>query len=304
VLQKWPPVFFNNLGLQATSPWWTLDYERHFRYPAEPLFIDSTFGKDGRVYRWKLGAGGVEILRFDRAGKPLPFTATGTPALFVEHAMQVNFWHDVYHGLEVDRQGNIYYVAKADVDAKARPVSAYHAVRQQVNVYDADGKLKTSGLLRLEAVRGLQVDDAGHLYVLHRPAERPWDSYLALSKFPPAGGEPLWSRRWDGYIGQAQAIFAPCHCITARQHQTLDDKGFLYAAGKHSVQVIDCATGKLVGEFGSYGNVDCQGRSSPFPHPELPFGTISALSVWKDRLFAVDVLNRRIVKCRIVYGQK
>ena len=217
--------------------------------------------------------------------------------------MQVNFWHDVYHGVEVDRHGSIYYVAKAEVDAKARPVSAYNAVRRQVNVYDADGKLQTKGLLNVDAVRGLQVDDAGNLYVMHRPAERPWDFYLVLSKFPPAGGEPLWSRRWDGYIGQAQATFAPCHCITSRQHQTLDGRGYLYAAGLHSVQVIDCATGKLVGEFGSYGNLDCQGKGSRFPHPELPFGTISALSVWQDRLFVVDVLNRRIAKCRIVYGQ-
>ena len=46
-----------------------------------------------------------------------------------------------------------------------------------------------------------------------------------------------------------------------------------------------------------------QKRGLLHPHPELPFGTISALSVWKDRLFVVDVLNRRIVKCRIVYGQ-
>ena len=163
--------------------------------------------------------------------------------------------------------------------------------------------MKTRGLLRLDAVRGIQVDDEGNLYVLHRPAERPWDFYLALSKFPPQGGEPLWSRRWDGYIGQAQVIFAPCHCITSRQHQTLDGKGYLYAAGKHSVQVIDCATGKLVGEFGSYGNMDCQGRGSQFPHPELPVGIISALSVWQDRLFFVDVLNRRIAKCRIIYEE-
>ena len=68
------------------------------------------------------------------------------------------------------------------------------------------------------------------------------------------------------------------------------------------MQVIDCETGKLVGQFGGYGNMDCRGKASKFPHPELPFGTISALSIWKDRLFAVDVLNRRIVKCRIYYG--
>ncbi|MBM4090199.1 MAG: hypothetical protein FJ276_12375, partial [Planctomycetes bacterium] len=305
VLQKWPPLFFNDLGLKATSPWWTLDYERHFRYPEQPLFIDSIFGKDGRVYRWKLTNAGVEILRFDRAGAPVPFAATGTNVLFVDHSMQVGFWHDVYHGVEVDRNGKIYFVAKADVDAAARPVSAYNAVAQQVNVYDADGRLQTNGLLRLNAVRGLQLDDEGNLYVLHMgsPAERAWDNQLMLSKFPPSGGDPLWSRSWDGYVGQAQVLFAPCHCITSRQHQTLDGKGYLYAAAKHSVQVIDCATGKLVGEFGSYGNLDCLGRGSPSPHPELPFGLISALSVWQDRLFVVDVLNRRIVKCRIVYAQ-
>ncbi|MHC4402344.1 MAG: hypothetical protein ACYTG0_21985 [Planctomycetota bacterium] len=303
VLKKWPPLFFDARGLKITSPWGALNHQRHFRYPQEPLFIDSLFGKDGRIYRWKLGKAGVEILRFDRAGKPIPFKATGTNALFVDHAMQVNFWHDVYHGMDVDRHGNVYYVAKTDVDSSLRPVSAYDALRRQVNVYDADGKLQNSGLLRLECVRGIQVDDEGYLYALHRPAKRPWEDYLALSRFPPSGGEPLWSRPWEGYIGQAEVAFAPCHCITSRQHQTLDGKGYLYAAGKYSVQVIDCQTGKLVGEFGSYGNMDCQGKGSRFPHPELPFGTISALSVWKDRLFVVDVLNRRIVKCRLIYRQ-
>jgi hypothetical protein len=301
VLKTWPSLFFDARAVGVTSPWGSLNHERHFRYPDEPLFIDSIFGKDGRVYRWKLGKAGVEILRFDRAGKPIPFTATGTNALFVDRAMQTDFWHDVYKGMEVDRHGTIYYAAKGDVDAKARPVSAYVRRNAQVNVYDADGNLRTSGLLRLECVRGIQVDDDGNVYALHRPAKRPWDDYLALSKFPPSGGEPLWSRRWDGYLG-ADMLFAPCQCITSRQHQTLDGKGYLYAAGKFSVQVIDCRTGNLVGEFGSYGNMDCRGKGSPFPHPELPFGTISALSVWKDRLFVVDVLNRRIAKCRIVYN--
>ena len=303
VLKKWPPLFFDARDLKMTSPWGTLNYERHSRYPREPLFIDSIFGKDGRVYRWKPGKAGVEILRFDRAGKPVPFKATGTNTLFVDHAMKANFWHDTYHGMDVDRQGNIYYVAKVDVDSKSRPVSPYKRMHRQINVYDADGKLQKQGLLGLDCVRGIQVDDKGYLYALHRPANRPWEVYLALSKFSPSGGEPLWSRPWDGYLGQAEVTFAPCHCITSRQHQTLDGKGYLYAAGKYSVQVIDCETGKLVGEFGSYGNMDCQGKGSKYPHPELPFGTISALSVWKDRLFVVDVMNRRIAKCRIIYGQ-
>lgn len=303
VLKKWPPLFFDARDLKMTSPWGTLHHEHHYRYPEEPLFIDSLFGKDGRVYRWKPVKTGVEVLRFDRAGRRIPFKATGTNALFVDHAMQANFWHDVYHGMDVDRKGNIFYVAKADVDPKSRPVSAYLAMHRQVNVYDAEGELAKRGLLRLDCVRGIQVDDEGNLYAVHRPANRPWEDYLALSKFPPSGGDPLWSRRWEGRLGWAQVANAPCHCTTSRHHQTLDGKGYLYAAGQYSVQVIECETGRLVGQFGSYGNMDCQGRGSKFPHPELPFGSISALSVWKGRLFVVDELNRRIVKCRIVYGQ-
>ena len=303
VLKKWPPVFFDDPGLKMTSPWFTLDYERHFRYPEEPLFIDSIFGRDGRIYRWKLEKDQVVILRFDREGKPVPFKATGTNTLFVDHSMQANFWHDVYHGMDVDPRGKIYYVAKVNVDARSRPVSAYVAMNRQINVYDADGNLEHNGVLVLSCVRGIQVDDAGNLYVIYRPTERPWDDYLALSKFSPSGGEPRWSRRWEGCVSWAQVPNPPCHCTTLRQHQTLDGRGYLYAAGKHSVQVIHCETGKLVGEFGSYGNMDCQGKGSRYPHPELPFGTISALSVWRDRLFVVDGLNRRIVKCRIIYDE-
>lgn len=304
VLEKWPPPpQFDDSGLQITSPWGRVNHERHFRYPQEPLFIDSIFGKDGRVYRWKLSEQGVEILRFDRAGKPLPFKATGSNALFVDRAMQAGLWHDVSHGMDVDRQGNVYFVAKVDIDPESPAVSAYVAQNRQVNVYDADGNLKKRGLLVLNGVRGIQVDDEGNLYVMHRPAKRPWEKYLALTKFPPSGGEPIWSRRWGGYIGQAEVDFAPCICTAMKMHQTLDGKGYLYAAGKYSVQVIRCETGELVGEFGSYGNMDCRGKGSKYPHPEIPFGTISALSVWKDRLFVVDVLNRRIAKCRIIYNE-
>jgi len=300
VLKKWPPFFFDARGAKMTSPWFTLDYERHFRYPAEPLFIDSIFGKDGRIYRWKLTQAGVQIVRFDRHGNPVPFRATGTNALFVDHALRANWWHDVYHGMDVDRHGKIYYVAKVDVEPEARPVSPYFALHRQINVYDAEGNLEKRGLLELDCVRGIQVDDEGNLYVLHRPADRPWQGYLALSKYSPAG-DVLWSRRWDGLIGEAQVTNPPCHCTTFRLHQVLDRRGYLYAADKYSVQVIDCDSGRVVGRFGSYGNMDSRGRTGRFPHPELPFGMISALCVWKDRLFAVDVLNRRIVKCRIVY---
>jgi hypothetical protein len=92
-----------------------------------------------------------------------------------------------------------------------------------------------------------------------------------------------------------------CICLTPRLHQALDGKGYLYVANKFSVQIIDCETGRLVGEFGSYGNMDCLGKGSPHPRPELPFGTISTLAIWKDRLVVVYAMNARIAKCRIVY---
>ena len=298
ILKKWDPVFFDAVSHRVLSPWGTLDTKRHFRYPKEPLFIDSIFGKDGRVYRWKLDADGVRILRFDRAGQPIPFTATKTNALIVEPAMKFTFWHDVCHGMDVDERGNIYYVAKIDRKGKA---DAYGAVRRQVNVYDVGGNLKKKALLVLDSVRGIQVDAKGNLYVLHRPVKRQWEDYLVLSKFASSGGKPVWTRRWEGNPGWAQLANPPCHCATTRFHQTLDGKGYLYAAGKYSIQVIKCETGELVGEFGSYGNMDCKGKGSRFPHPELPFGAISGLSVWKDRLFVLDEVNRRIVKCRIAY---
>jgi hypothetical protein len=125
---------------------------------------------------------------------------------------------------------------------------------------------------------------------------------VALSKFASSGGKPLWTRRWDGNPGWSQLANPPCHCTNTRFHQTLDGKGYLYAAGKYSIQVIRCDSGELVGEFGSYGNMDCQGKGSEFPHPELPFGAISGLAVWKDRLFVLDEVNRRLLKCRITYG--
>jgi len=293
MLKKWEPVFFHTTGKREPDTFGITDRDGHFRNPDEPLSIDSIFGKDGKIYRWKLRDTDIAILRFDRSGRPIPFEATGSNALVVE----TELWgarnrHDIYHGMDIDRHGNIYYVAK---------VSRQDKVRHRVDVYDSDGNLKKKGLLHLSATRWIQVDEQGNLYALYKPSNPPWCFYLTLSKFPPSGGEPLWSRRWDGIIGQVDVYADHCMCLTSRLHQALDGKGYLYAAGKYSVQAIDCETGKLVGEFGSYGNMDCQGRGGEFPHPELPFGTISALSVWKDRLFVVDVLNRRIAKCRIIY---
>ena len=225
-------------------------------------------------------------------GKALPFKATGKDELVIDaKAHHVG----VYMGMDVDRNGNIYIVnAKSELD-----------------VYDADGNLYKKGLLKLNgAVRGIQVDGEGNVYTLSRqPADLVSDTILevykapllVLCKYGPEGGKPLWASPWTGITGRDQVLVWGCGCLRPRLHQAMDDKGYLFVAAWHSVRVIEAKTGKVVGEFGSYGNMDCRGKGSAYPHPELPFGTISAIAVWKDKLFAMDQLNRRIVKCRIVY---
>ncbi len=258
--------------------------------PKEMPRLETLFGRDGNLYWWEQG----KIWRYDRSGKPLPFKATGSEALVVDAKVH----HvGVYMGMDVDADGTIYCVT----------------AQSKLNVYDADGTLKKEGFLDLKgAVRGIQVDDEGHLFTLSRKTagivqdtilEVYNASLLEVSKYSPGGGQPIWSMPWTGITGRDQVLVAGCGCLRPRLHQALDGKGYLYAAGWNSIRVIDTRTGKVVGEFGSYGNVDCRGKGSASPHPELPFGTISALAVHKDRIYVVDQLNRRIVKCRIRYGE-
>lgn len=249
--------------------------------------LETIFGKDGKLYWWE----GGKIWRYDRKGTPLPFKAAGEALTVDPKVHHVG----VFMGLDVDRYGNLYYVnAKSELD-----------------VYDVDGNLKKKGLLNLNgAVRGVQLDDEGNLYALARrpPKIQPdtilevWKApLLHLSKYGPDGGDPVWTVPWTGITGRDQVLVAGCGCLRPRLHQVMDGKGYLFAANWQSVRVIDTKTGKTVGEFGSYGNADCKGKGSAVPHPELPFGTISALAIWKDRLYVMDQLNRRIVKCRILY---
>jgi len=317
VLKKWPPLTFTSMADWNGEP---VYHQAHdlptLRYAEEPLFLDSLFGKDGRIYRWRRvsaedepvkGKDGryaigkeksPEVLRVDRAGNPIPFKATGTNALAVDLNPQGGPPRNsfVYHGMDVDAEGNIYYVNS----------------RNAVDVFDSDGNPRKQGLLQLLDTRSLIVDQQGYLYALYCPRgpaqteEGHWTPrHLCLSKFSPEGGDPIWSRPWEGILGCGAGRVAwmqtHCICLTPRVHQALDGKGYLYIANKFSVQVIDCETGRLVGEFGSYGNMDCKGKGSANPHPELPFGTIATLAVWKDRLFVVDSMNARIAKCRIVY---
>lgn len=334
ILKTWAPYFIDIEESGLISPWGATNLEKGFPHPEEPLFLDSIFGKDGKVYRWRLGEEGISILRFDRAGNPIPFASTGKHELLVDAVpvkgrfyqkahlrKQLTCWWDVYSGMDVDRDGNIYYMNKLDRYKELGLMLPNYALHRQLDVYDSTGKLKQKAMLELTSVKGIQVDQEGYMYIVHIPANgRPFEERVdranakapkrfpmrsfALSKFAPGGGEPLWSQPWDGDHGMGFIPPNPhCICSTHRVNQALDDKGYIYIATKHSVQIVDTATGELVGDFGSYGNADCKGKGSAYPHPELPFGSISALAVWKDKLFVMDVLNRRLVKCRITYDE-
>jgi hypothetical protein len=331
ILKKWDPYFIDIEESGLISPWGATNLERGFPHPEEPLFLDSIFGKDGKVYRWRLSEQGISILRFDRAGKPVPFASTGKHELLVDPVpikgrfykkahlrKQLTCWWDVYSGMDVDSEGNIYYANKQDRYVESGMMLPCYGLHRQLDVYDSTGKLKQKALLDLTSVRGIQVDKQGYLYIVHIPSDGsppekridrakakapkryPMRSF-AMTKFSPTG-EEIWSQPWDGDHGMGFIPPNPhCICSTHRVNQALDGKGYIYMATKYSVQAIDTRTGKVVGEFGTYGNADCKGKGSKYPRPELPFGSISSLAVWKDKLFVMDVLNRRLVKLNIAY---
>ena len=69
-----------------------------------------------------------------------------------------------------------------------------------------------------------------------------------------------------------------CICSTHRVNQALDDNGYIYIATKHSVQIVDTETGKLVRDFGSYGNEDCKGKGARILIPSYHW---EAFPVWR-----------------------
>ena len=119
ILKKWASLNFGpkskHDGLTAGTKVQAV-VDLHYRYPKETLFLDSLFGKDGKIYRWKRSETEIAVLRFDRTGKPIPFKATGTHALIVDRSglrrgkkkpfariQTVGF----YRGMDVDKDGNI-----------------------------------------------------------------------------------------------------------------------------------------------------------------------------------------------------
>lgn len=62
--------------------------------------------------------------------------------------------------------------------------------------------------------------------------------------------------------------------------------------------------GNLLKWIGEYGNMDCQGRKSKFPKPEIALAAATmTCDIVDDKLYIVDASNRRILRVRFDYAE-
>jgi len=191
-------------------------------------------------------------------------------------------------GIAVDSRGNIYVGAQA-----------------------AKGGQRTPEFLRkaLPARLGKQ---ARHMYEL----------FGSIVKFPPTGGaivpdakgeykagyfrfgkkytlkNALWARR-GGLIPTKYDL--GCYCETSRFDIDRFDRLFVPDPLTFSILVLDTA-GNRIARFGSFGNMDCRGKGSPVPEPEITFGWPTQVDCALGRVYTADLVNRRIVSVRFEHA--
>ena len=127
-------------------------------FPQGPWQKDEVcFDPAGNLYAFG-GYGSNKILRFDNAGKPLPFSATGSNALDVSyHSLGPTFGA---RGMCFGPDGTIYVRSTvADGEPKGAPGT--------VMVFSPDGKLRNAALVDglRQGDAGVGVDAAGNLYL-------------------------------------------------------------------------------------------------------------------------------------------
>jgi len=144
----------------------------------------------------------------------------------------------------------------------------------------------------------------------------------SIIKFPPAGGaivpdakgeykagyfrfgkkvvlkNALWTRR-AGLIPTKYDL--GCYCETPRFDIDPFDRLFVPDPLTFSVLVLDTA-GNRIARFGSFGNMDCRGKGSPVPEPEITFGWPTQVDCALGRAYIADLLNRRIVSVRFEHA--
>jgi hypothetical protein len=237
---------------------------------------------DGNIYGYSYGN---YIIRWDRAGKPVPFKQTGKNTLPIPSTMTYQM-----RGLFIDQPRGEIYIIQPPVD---RPSSTKppHVIR----VYDLEGNLKREVVAKIgDGACGPRVDPAGNIYVgeAARPGshELPeffkgkvpeiksdgkalavpkeahaysW-GYGSIVKFSPQGGEICWPagekleanyKPWGGQVPGAAAIEFHQQCSEIRI-QKAASKGVLWAQpGFYPV-----TTSHVCNCLASYFDVDGFGR--------------------------------------------
>ncbi len=281
-------------------------------------------GKDGRLYSQQMGVSS-NVFRFDLAGKPVPFTASGKNVL-----TPLDHGHSRQTGLFVSRSG-VIYVPTGSANRKIDPV--------WIKSIKADGTTNVEKHLEVHGARtaGLAVDRSGCIYygaqvvsakaempawvagrlpegIATENAKRAYRQCGSLFKFPPSGGaiarddaggyvgylhnkpaklglrNVLWNRR----VGLVPSKGIGCYCETTRID--IDEYGRVYVPDtlRFSTAVFDSA-GNLLMRIGSYGNMDSRGAGSPVPEPEIAFGWPLSARCGGGKLFVSDLTNCRLV---------
>lgn len=120
---------------------------------------EAAVDRDGNVYVLA-GYGTNAVLRFDPAGKPLPFTATSSNK--IEVAYRAGLPHVGVRGLTVAPNGDLYVFEEV-----LKP--------EQLHVFGPDGRLKTKSVVQdipPDSANSVAVDSAGNIYIgvnVHNP---------------------------------------------------------------------------------------------------------------------------------------
>ena len=269
--------------------------------------------RDGNVLTLD-GYGTNSVSRYDPAGKPLPFAATGTSTIKTRGYRAFGN----LRGLCVRANGDIYLLRTNDYGG---PVE----FGGRVDVIGPDGRIKKADLIGGAGYGdcGLGVDAAGNVYmgVNVKPADRPlpaafmgkvpaknwsywpadqerevpwryvhYNSYLwhygAVMKFSPAGG---------GFYGQHPwKLKEAGYCFNSLL--AVDDYGRVFAPDvfRFAVEVLD-TNGNQIARIGRYGNSDSPMPRSGAPDPPIAFAFPAHVSVDGDKVFVMDSANRRLV---------
>ncbi|MFB3890787.1 MAG: hypothetical protein ACE15C_02060 [Phycisphaerae bacterium] len=233
------------------------------------------------------------------------------------------------NGVCVADNGDIYVAGAADKASAAKAVAeagsrdSAHELDPRgicgwVNVYFADGQLKTPRLVQMVCPNDVQIGRDG-LYLVDggfvlSPAKRawgqrkatPWTAISTLQKYSPAGGVyrdkgHLWSHSGVGYVNSLNCSY---ECPGAQVCVDDDDRIWITEHLTYNFKAVDSA-GNLIARLGGYGNADCDGDpGGRNPSPAIPLAWPQAVARYKDMVLVCDQISARIARCKLTWKEE